>query len=167
MAVEALAGAGCAPVIVVLGASAGRAAAVLSAEAPVQARIVVAPDWQDGMGASLRSGLEAAARCAPADVPAAVLVTLVDLPDVGEAVARRVVERWRWSGTRTGVLARATYLGRPGHPVLIGRDHWRPLIATLGGDAGAASYLERHVVLEVPCEDLATGRDADFAADTW
>ena len=56
---------------------------------------------------------------------------------------------------------RATYDGRPGHPVLLGRDHWAPLIAGVQGDRGAADYLAAHTVLSVSCEDLATGHDVD------
>ena len=53
------------------------------------------------------------------------------------------------------------YDGRPGHPVLIGRDHWAPLVAELDGDRGAADYLWRHDSGTVECADLATGQDVD------
>ena len=76
---------------------------------------MVAADWAEGMGASLRAGL--AALDGGAD---AVVVTLVDLPDLTAEVVRRVVA----AATGPGDLARATYAGTPGHPVLIGRDHW-------------------------------------------
>ena len=49
--------------------------------------MVVAQDWDEGMGASLRAGLRA---LAGRDGEAA-LVTLVDLPDVDERVLRRVL----------------------------------------------------------------------------
>jgi CTP:molybdopterin cytidylyltransferase MocA len=58
-------------------------------------------------------------------------------------------------------LARATYDGRPGHPVLIGKDHLGPLRGTLHGDVGARAYLDAHDVLAVECGDLATGADVD------
>ncbi len=50
-AISALAGGGCDDVVVVLGA------AVVDVPAP--ARAVLAPDWSDGMSASLRAGLTA------------------------------------------------------------------------------------------------------------
>jgi CTP:molybdopterin cytidylyltransferase MocA len=123
--------------------------------------VVVATDWADGMGASLAAGLDNAlhgeqTRC---------LVTLVDLPDVGPAVYGRVAEEWRSAGARSDALLRATYAGKPGHPVLLGRDHWAPLVAELAGDVGAQQYLARHKVQEVSCEDLATGRDTDRPED--
>ena len=58
-------------------------------------------------------------------------------------------------------LARATYDGTPGHPVLIGRDHWAGVIESATGDQGARSYLGRHEVVLVECGDLASGRDVD------
>jgi CTP:molybdopterin cytidylyltransferase MocA len=109
------------------------------------------------MGASLRVGLTA---LAGRDADAA-LVTLVDLPDVGAEVVRRVVEQ----GSGDGTLLRATYAGRPGHPVLIGRDHWAGVAATARGDEGARSYLATHEPVACECGDLATGRDVDRPSD--
>jgi molybdenum cofactor cytidylyltransferase/nicotine blue oxidoreductase len=154
VATAALRGGGCAAVTVVLGARADEAtplAAVAGAE------VVVAPRWADGMGESLRAGLDAL-EAGPAR---AALVSLVDLPDVGPAVVRRVLAVWRDAGAPSGALVRATYDGRPGHPVLLGRDHWAPLREQLAGDTGAAAYLAGRKVTEVSCEDLATGRDVD------
>ena len=56
-AVDSLESAGCDGVTVVLGAGADEASALL-ADAGVEVRQVVAADWADGMGASLRAGLE-------------------------------------------------------------------------------------------------------------
>ena len=49
----------------------------------------------------------------------------------------------------------------PGHPVLLGRDHWAGVAATATGDAGARDYLRGRDVTLVECGDLATGRDVD------
>lgn len=144
-AVDALADGGCTEVVVVLGAAADQATR------PRRARVVVATDWAEGRSASLRAGLADAAPTATAAV-----VSLVDLPDVGAAVTRRLLAT---PCTRT-TLRRATYDGRPGHPVVLGRAHW-PALSRLTGDAGAAGYLDLHVVDHVECGDLATGRDHD------
>jgi len=144
---------GCAAVTVVLGAAADEARALLShpdGSAGRDVAIAVAHDWAEGMSASLRAGLEA---LADTDADAA-LVHLVDLPDVGPDVVRRVVA----SGV---TLARASYEGVPGHPVLLGRDHWRPIAAGVAGDQGARDYLRTHDTLLVECGDLATGADVD------
>jgi CTP:molybdopterin cytidylyltransferase MocA len=163
--VDRLLAAGCGTVTVVLGAAAEEAALLVPDD---RARSVVAEDWREGMGASLRRGLgalEAAARVAGGTEADAVLVTLVDLPDVGAEVMRRVLGHWAAEGRRRDALVRATYDGRPGHPVLLGREHWAPLSDELVGDRGAQGYLSGRRVLEVSCEDLATGRDLDRPED--
>lgn len=149
---------GCEQVTVVVGAAAEDAMAVLKeagwTEDPA-VKVVVAEDWQEGMGASLRTGLRSLR-----DGEAA-LVTLVDLPDVDETVVRRV------AGADAGVdaLARATYDGRPGHPVLIGRNHWEGVLAAAHDDQGAREYLAAHEHLTCECGDLASGNDVDEPAD--
>jgi CTP:molybdopterin cytidylyltransferase MocA len=158
--VGALTAAGCGTVTVVLGAEAERAAGLV----PEGAHSVVAADWAEGIGASLRRGLAAAGDESSGTVRAA-LVTLVDLPDVGAAVMERVLDRWRAAGAGRDALVRATFSGRPGHPVLLGRDHWSRLVETLSGDTGAQEYLAGRNVLQVSCEDLATGRDVDRPED--
>ena len=56
---------------------------------------------------------------------------------------------------------RAAYHGVPGHPVLIGSDHWAGVVATATGDRGARDFLAAHEVALVECGDLATGVDVD------
>jgi nicotine blue oxidoreductase len=147
-AVGALVEGGCDPAVVVLGAAADRAVPLV----PVGARVVVALDWDEGMGASLRAGLAALGR----EVDAA-LVHLVDLPDLGGDVVRRVVAL-----AGPGVVARAQFAGRPGHPVLLGRDHWDAVAAVASGDRGARDWLAgRSDLVLVDCTDLATGADVD------
>jgi CTP:molybdopterin cytidylyltransferase MocA len=135
--------AGCDRVVVVLGASAS------SVRMPTDASItsVVNPDWASGMASSLRAGLAAA-------TGDAALVTVVDMPELPVAVARRVIG----SGAP---LARAVFDGRPGHPVLIASEHWAPIAASVSGDHGARSYLDAHGVLDVECGDLYDGHDLD------
>ena len=151
---------GCAQVTVVLGAAERDARALLDeAGWSVDDRIAVvhAADWDEGMGASLRAGLSAI-EGSPA---ASVLVTLVDLPDVDARVVRRVLD----ASSGTAALARASYAGRPGHPVLIGRDHWPGVVSSAKGDRGARRYLEDHPVTLCECGDLASGRDLDRPED--
>jgi CTP:molybdopterin cytidylyltransferase MocA len=141
---------GCDRVTVVLGAEAERARSVLDG---LDAHIVVADDWAEGMGASLRAGLRSLADSADDGV----VVSLVDLPDLVPAVVSRVIA----AGNGPAALARASYDGRPGHPVLLGRDHWTGVVATAVGDQGARAYLAPRDVTLVECGDLATGHDVD------
>jgi CTP:molybdopterin cytidylyltransferase MocA len=58
-------------------------------------------------------------------------------------------------------LARASYHGRPGHPVVLGRSHWVAIAETARGDSGARDYLATHAAALVECGDLASGVDVD------
>jgi CTP:molybdopterin cytidylyltransferase MocA len=148
--VRVLTDGGCTPVTVVLGAAAEQALPLLDGTG---ATAVVAADWEEGMSASLRAGLAALA----GTDATAVVVTLVDLPDVGPDVVRRLLD----PAPEPSVLRRASYDGRVGHPVVIGRDHWAGVADEASGDRGARGYLAAHGVQLVECGDLATGRDVD------
>jgi CTP:molybdopterin cytidylyltransferase MocA len=148
--------AGCDPVLVVLGARADEAQALLPGPIGV-VRPVIAEDWADGMAQSLRAGLTAAAGTGAG----AALITLVDLPNLPLALVRRVLD----APFDAATLRQAVHNGKPGHPVLVGRDHWRSLASTLTGDHGARGYLVAHGVTEVECADLFDGHDVDTAAD--
>jgi CTP:molybdopterin cytidylyltransferase MocA len=151
LAVAVLQSAGCDRVVVVLGAEAERAAELV----PDGVETVVAEDWEVGMSASLRAGL-AAARDGDA-----ALIALVDLPNLPAAVARRVVGDWAADAEGRSVLKRAGHWGRPGHPVLIGADHWGAFVDSLDGDRGGQVYLEQHGVRLIECGDLFDGHDVD------
>lgn len=135
----------------------GAGADEVSALVPAGIAVIRNDDFATGMGSSLRAGLAGlAARPDAADVQA-VVVMLVDLPDVGAAVVRRLIG----TGTGPAALARAVYASRPGHPVLLGREHWPGVLASASGDQGARDYLSAHRVTAVECGDLATGTDVD------
>jgi CTP:molybdopterin cytidylyltransferase MocA len=141
---------GCDRVTVVLGAEAVRARPLVDG---LEATVVVAEDWADGMGASLRAGL----RALSGSSHTGVVVSLVDLPDLVPDVVARVLA----AGVHPAALVRATYAGVPGHPVLLGRDHWPGVIESAVGDQGARAYLASHDVTLVECGDLASGVDVD------
>jgi CTP:molybdopterin cytidylyltransferase MocA len=142
--VTALAEGGCDDVVVVLGA------AVVDVPAP--ARAVLAEDWETGLSASVRAGVQA--------VDASyVVLHAVDTPDVGADTVRRVLAAARSSASG---LARARYGDRPGHPVVIARRHWPDLLDGLRGDEGARPFLGgRTDVVAVDCADLGSGQDID------
>ncbi|WP_414172289.1 nucleotidyltransferase family protein [Clavibacter tessellarius] len=156
-AIRALAGAGCSPVLVVLGARVAEAEALLAAlPEAAHARVVRADDWADGMSASLRAALRAAAASDPA--PVALAVVPVDVPDLDAATVRRVLDA---GPVDPSSLRQAVFHGRPGHPALIGRAHWGALAAEVRGDAGARAYLSAHDARLVEAADLGTGADVD------
>jgi CTP:molybdopterin cytidylyltransferase MocA len=125
-------------VLVVLGAY----------EVDTDARTVHCPDWERGIGASLRCGLEAL----PAEAEAAVVV-LADGPSLSPEAVDRVVEVWRESGAE---VVAATYGGVRLHPVLLARTVWAGV-----PDEGARQL----PALLVPCDDLGPPGDVDLPTD--
>jgi nicotine blue oxidoreductase len=142
---------GCTPIFVVLGAAAEevRAQAQLG-----DATLVDNELWKSGMGSSLRVGLEA---LGATDADSA-LVLLVDTPGITAEAVRRV-------GAKSGrdALVSATYEGRRGHPVLLGRDHWSGVALLATADVGARAYLSARLasVETVACEDISDDTDMD------
>ena len=139
------------PVVVVLGARADEVRAGVDLG---RASAVVAEDWASGQSASLRAGLHALG-----DVDAAV-VTLGDMPFVTPAV---IAGALRFDPGRFDAV-RATYHGRPGHPVLLGRS----VLARadeLSGDVGFRDLLAGARVREFECGDLCDPVDIDTRAE--
>jgi CTP:molybdopterin cytidylyltransferase MocA len=135
-------------VFVVLGAWVG--------EVP-NAELIINQNWQEGMGSSLRVGLNELISHDEHNEIEEVLVTLVDLPDLNGEVFSRIAKC-------PGQLVAATYKGVRGHPVKFARAHWYPIIETLSGDSGAKEYLNSHAseLVLVEVGDLATGGDLDL-----
>jgi nicotine blue oxidoreductase len=151
-AVGTLRAGGCAPIVVVLGAEAER----VRAEARLgEVSLVTNPGWKSGMGSSLRVGLDALTATG-ADAAA---VLLVDTPGIGAEAVRRVLQ----AANGPAALVAASYQGRRGHPVLLGREHWAGVFVLATADVGARAYLTAHAdqVRTVPCEDVADDTDMD------
>ncbi|WP_307871591.1 nucleotidyltransferase family protein [Micromonospora sp. U21] len=143
---------GCAPVHVVLGAGADEVPELPGA-------VPVRHDrWPEGLGSSLRRGLASL----PVDAPAAVVI-LVDQPLISPVAVGRV----RRAHAAGAAVAVATYAGRPGHPVLLGRATWPLLDGYAVGDRGARDLLRARpdLVVEVPCDDAGSPVDVDTPAD--
>lgn len=147
-AVRCLREGGCDPILVVLGAWVGDVPGAVT---------VVNEGWPEGMGSSLRVGLQALTRTHP---QLDVVVTLVDLPGLTPAAVRRVADA-------DGELAVATYDGSRGHPVRLGQHHLVGVINSAHGDHGARDYLrDRDDIVFVEVGDVATGDDLDEPTDS-
>lgn len=146
-AVRVLADAGCSPIYAVLGAWVG--------DVP-GAEVIINDEWPEGMGSSLRAGLE---HLSSTDSDR-VLVTLVDLPGLTADACLRVL------ASRADIVA-ATYDGVRGHPVAFTRTHWREIIDSVEGDAGARTFLHGRGDVElVEVGDVADGQDLDSPIST-
>lgn len=124
-----------------------------------------APDWAEGMAASLRTGVAALAPQAEG-----VCVFLGDMPLVPMALCGALVA----AAEQAGYAARPRCEGRPGHPVAFTRAAFADLLA-LEGDTGATALLkargqavayldtaDRGVLL-----DIDTPADLEAAAAAW
>src|SRR6185369_12874851 len=121
--------------IVVLGANAAEVAPCL-AGLPVQ--IVINSAWAEGMGASLRCGMEALVARTPAIQN--VIVALADQPDLPAGHFARLIATQH--ATAQPIIA-SEYEGVRGPPVLFTAKYFAALQA-VRGDEGARSLLRTH-----------------------
>jgi len=156
-------------VIVVLGCRAGEIRKALEQSNPEmnsnaasgRLRVVVCEAWEQGLSASLQTGLAAVH---PESEAAAIL--LGDQPGVDAKLINRVIEAF---AAADQPLARPVFdTGTrqvPGHPVVIARSLW-PELASLKGDEGARALIAGRPdsVLEVPIEGEAPA-DIDTMED--
>jgi CTP:molybdopterin cytidylyltransferase MocA len=115
-------------------------------EVAIDATVARCADWEHGPGASLRCGLAALPETAEAAV-----VVLADGPDLAPAAIDRLASAWR---AGEGDVLAATYGGERSHPVLLARSAWGAI-----PDEGARALPARFV----PCDDLGSPGDVDFA----
>lgn len=150
---ERVLGVGFAEVIAVTGAGDTTIKAVL---AGADLRISHAPDWAEGMAATLRAGIAALAPDA-----AGVCVFLGDMPLVPVGLCPKLTQAAR----QAGYAARPVVEGKPGHPVAFTRAAFADLIA-LDGDRGATALLAaREDVAYVETADRGALLDIDTPGD--
>jgi CTP:molybdopterin cytidylyltransferase MocA len=118
-----------------------------------RAEPIVCPDWSRGQAASLRCGMEFLIEQVGAE---RVVVTLGDEPLIGSATVARFAAEPAGS--------RALWHGKPGHPVVLGREHLAG-IRSLRGDHGARGLLGA-IDREIECAELGgSGLDIDTRED--
>lgn len=143
------------------------------AEALADLAVLLVPvaDAAEGMGASLRAGIDALP-----DRLDGVMILPADMPEITGADLARLMRAFRddpglWQATASD--------GRPGHPVIFPAE-CLPALAALSGESGARTVLQAHrdrlrrlalpgiralVDLDTP-EDWASWRAGDQAPDT-
>ncbi len=137
---------------VVLGANVEKIRPVL-ADLPL--KIVINSSWAEGMGASLRAGMDAILDELP--VLRGVIVVLGDQPAISAAHLSRLAQVHRTSG-KTIVASRCA--GKLSPPVLFGPAHFSALRVSRG-DAGARALLQAN-----PDQIAAVETDALVDLDT-
>ncbi len=114
-------------------------------------RFAPAPDWGDGLAASLRAGLAAADPAA-----AAAFVFLGDMPEVPHTLAARLAEAFKADVEAVQPMVD----GQPGHPVLIGRSLFAAAQG-LKGDRGAQPLLMGAEVVRLQVDASGAVLDID------
>ena len=154
--VDAMLGSPARPIVVVLGANAGQ---IREAIANYSVKVVINPEWREGLASSIRTGLVALLEAEPH--LEAVLLAPCDQPALSSDVISRLAALYQ----ATGKIAAARFDGRNGAPAIFGRRNFPQLLA-LSGDEGARNLLnsgvEAVVSLELPemIFDIDTPEDA-------
>jgi CTP:molybdopterin cytidylyltransferase MocA len=150
-AAEALIGAGCSPVVVVLGSEVEGSTAAL---AGLDLEIVINDEWESGMSSSIRAGM----RSIPdAD---AMLISLVDHPLVSSEDLRKLLAAFKEPGA---TIVASGYSGVSGVPALFSSVLF-DVLKKLDGDKGARSVIQDSpdvVTIELPNAAV----DIDAASD--
>ena len=142
-------------VIVVTG---HREAEVREALGARPVRVVYNKDYREGMSSSVKCGVAALAPAAKA-----VLVTLVDQPQIDSAIINRVIAEYE---TGSPLIVIPTYERRNGHPVLIDlrlRDELLSLDPTQGLRQVIHTHAAETLHIEVMTEAVLT--DFDYPED--
>ena len=134
------------PVIVVTGHEKDKVAAAL---AGLPVRLVHNPDYAEGLGSSLRTGIAAV----PAEADGAI-VCLGDMPQVDATLIDRLIAAF--APERGALIVAPSVDGKRGHPVLWARRFFADLMA-IEGDVGARHLLTgfRDAVVEVAGDQSA------------
>jgi molybdenum cofactor cytidylyltransferase len=149
-ALRAMAAAGVPRTIVVLGSGASEVLVTVKLHG---VKPIVCERWQEGQSASHACAL---AELHESD---AVVVTIGDQPRISPEAIRRVLD-----ARCQAPAVRATYGGRPGHPVVIERKLFERLRHATG-DHGARDLLRDVGADHVACDDLGGGEDVDTRAE--
>jgi molybdenum cofactor cytidylyltransferase len=139
--------AGCSPILIVIGAQYQR---ILSGSILQDVTKVVNDRWQEGMGGSIRCGVEALQRVA-ADIEGTVVMTC-DQPAVSVRHLQQLMQ--------TRDLRASRYAGKSGIPAFFPREYFDVLM-TLHEDKGAGELLQKANFEVLPDGEL----DIDTVAD--
>ena len=116
------------------------------------------PDWAEGMGTSVRTGVSAD--------PGATgyLIVPGDMPLIHPALLEALATAWGKAGSRS--IVRPVHADRPGHPVIFG-GRFREELMALDGERGGAAVIgaNREALVEMVWPDDRCCRDVDRVED--
>ena len=144
-------------IILVLGHAADD---VQKAVATEGLNVIINPDYQQGMGTSLRSGLAAVSAGATA-----ALIVLADQPGVSSETLNRLIEGHQEHKPQVII---PMYQGFRGNPVLLDRSVFAEA-QTLKGDVGCRAIFGDHIesIFKLPVDDPGILLDIDSRDDLY
>jgi molybdenum cofactor cytidylyltransferase len=144
-------------IVVVVGANASE---VAKAVGPGRWRLIENRDASEGIGSSIRCGVQSINRTADG-----VLIALGDVPLITSTLIDRLISAFVDARGRAIVFP-VSLEGRRGHPVIWPRA-MLPALGSLSGDTGGKQILEqyRDFWRPVPCMDVGPYADIDTSAD--
>lgn len=150
--------AGIEEIVLVLGCEAERIQREISSSAPDGAKVVLNPNYEQGMASSLRAGLEAVSEDA-----SAALIVLGDQPFVRSETVRSIAEAAQNPESEIVIPA---FCGKRGNPVRIGRTLFAEAMA-LEGDTGCRALFAAHAnaMKQIAVEDEGILLDLDNPDD--
>ena len=142
-------------VVVVLGAYAGEIRQRVRFD---RERVVLNPDYADGMSTSIQAGL----RALPATTEAAMIV-LADQPYVMWPTLDALIDEYRRTGASVVI---PTYTGSRGNPVIVDRALF-PEMMDIRGDIGCRAIFGNHAesIVKVAVDDPGVVTDIDTTED--
>jgi len=152
-AVETALASQCHPIVVVLGANAEEIRKVIE-DLPIT--IAINPNWEQGMGTSIQTGLAALD-----ESTAAAILTLADQPLLTAAFYNQLIEQHQ--KTNQPIIT-AEYAGTVGVPVLFHKSMFQPL-NNLPPNQGCKGVIlsHDHQALRLPCPEAEI--DIDTPSD--
>lgn len=131
--------AGCSPTLVVLGFDASEMERELH---DLAADVIVNQDWQEGMGASLRAGMEALRAADPQ--PQAVLILVCDQPRLTASHLETLLTGHKTATATSDIAITASvYASRAGVPAIFAARLF-PELRSSQGDRGAKDLIHAH-----------------------
>ncbi|MFC1941305.1 molybdenum cofactor cytidylyltransferase [Chloroflexota bacterium] len=154
-AIDSLLGSAVDEVIVVVGHKAEEVTKVIADKA---VKLVVNPDYEQGMSTSIKAGLNLLGNQIQA-----VMLALGDQPFIDSQTTNRLMDEFY---RHDKGIAIPTYRDRRGHPVIFAIKYKEELLG-LTGDIGGRQIIENHAddVLEVPVETESIFTDIDTLSD--
>lgn len=156
-ALNNLQGSCCDEIIVVLGFAADQIRPLVEGKEWV--KVVINPQYQEGMGTSIQEGLQALDPRATG-----ILIALADQPFIPPEVIDALIEGF---ALRAQGIVLPAYEGRRGHPVILDRKKYEGELCKLQGDVGARGIVREHPedVLEVAVASKGVLIDIDEPED--